>query len=168
MKTKEAPIEEKKYPTPSSTPVIPLEEETLKESISPEITTTAVAVATVEEDFSEIEKNSLPKNNKRTYNFFPLTSFLVLGYLGSLWLVRKKIVNLFWQRFFWNLVLLVSFLISAILGIFLVIKINFGRVIFPDFNSLYWHVELGIVMTVVSIFHIFWHLPYFRCALKKK
>lgn len=165
LKTKEKSIEEKKFPTSSATPTVLSEEMLPKEVVSPEITAMAVAE---EENFSKIEADSLPKINKRTYNFFPLSIFLTLGYVFSLWLVRKKIVNLFWQRFFWNLVLLISFLISAILGIFLVIKINFGWVIFPTFNSLYWHVELGIVMAVVSLFHLFWHWSYFKCAIKKK
>jgi hypothetical protein len=34
-------------------------------------------------------------------------------------------------------------------------------------NLLFWHVEAGIVMTVVSVFHLSWHIGYYRDLLRR-
>ena len=59
-------------------------------------------------------------------------------------------------------ILLISFLISGIFGIILAIIVSYG--IRLDFHSdlLFWHVEMGIAMAIISIFHISWYLRYFK------
>ena len=66
------------------------------------------------------------------------------------------------HRKFWNILLLITFLASGILGILLVIRINLGIAMLLPFNIMFWHVEIGIAMVVISIFHTLWHLPYFK------
>jgi len=58
--------------------------------------------------------------------------------------------------------LLISFIISGFLGIILIIQINYG--IWPALRLefLYWHVQVGIVMTLISLFHALWHINYFK------
>lgn len=104
-----------------------------------------------------------PINNN--YHFLPILLFLSLLYGASVLLVNKKLLTLATHRKIWNLLLLITFLISAILGILLILKINYGWQILPS-DSLFWHVEAGIAMTTISVFHILWHWPYFKNIFK--
>ena len=102
------------------------------------------------------------------YFFIPITLLLVVLYLISLILSKKKKIKAVQHRKIWNLLLLVTFLVSGILGILLVLKVSFGIEI-PSYSAaLFFHVEFGIAMTFISIFHIFWHWKYFRKMLTKK
>lgn len=89
-------------------------------------------------------------------------------YIISHILLKKKIINIVNHRKIWNILLLITFLISGILGILLVIRINFDTIIPLPFNILFWHVEAGIAMTVISVFHILEHLAYFKNIFRIK
>ena len=106
--------------------------------------------------------------NKKIYHLLPISLFLILMYIISHILSKKKIISIVSHRKTWNMLLLITFLISAIPGILLVIKINFGITIPLPFNILFWHVEAGIAMTVISIFHIIWHWAYFKNVFRIK
>jgi len=102
------------------------------------------------------------------YFFIPIALLLVVLYLISLILSKKKKIKAVQHRKIWNLLLLATFLVSGILGILLVLKISFGIEIPSYSNALFFHVEFGIAMTFISIFHILWHWKYFRKMLTKK
>ena len=127
--------------------------------------------ATEEEIHDLISGKDLKTNNKqhkKAYHFLLISIFLILLYLISHILSKKKIISIVNHRKIWNIMLLITFLISGLLGILLVIKINFGTVIPLPFNILFWHVEVGIAMFVISIFHILWHWTYFKNLFKIK
>lgn len=58
--------------------------------------------------------------------------------------------------------LLTTFLLSGLSGIYLIIQINYGFKISFPFNILFWHVEMGIAMATIGVFHILWHWKYFK------
>ena len=103
-----------------------------------------------------------PNQGKMVYHLLPISFFLTLLYLISHILSKKKIISIVNHRKFWNFLLLITFLASAIFGILLVIRINFGKTTPLKFDVLFWHVEMGIAMTAISIFHILWHWAYFK------
>ncbi len=108
------------------------------------------------------------KNNKSVYNFFPVSIILLLLYFFTYVLVKTKKLKLITHRKIWNWLLLLSFIGCGISGILLVIKINYGLAwSFPG-NLLFLHVETGIVMAIISIFHIFWHWAYYFPKLFRK
>jgi hypothetical protein len=107
------------------------------------------------------------KNKKPIYDLLPIILISTALYLIGLFLVKKKKISTLNHRRFWNILLLISFLGSCLLGLLLVIRINTGFVLSLPFNMMYWHVELGIVMTIISIFHIIWHWKYFVVMFKK-
>ena len=116
-----------------------------------------------------IDDKNLTTNNKQsavTYHLAPISLFLILLYFITHILSKKKIISVVNHRKIWNILLLISFLISGLLGILLVIKINFGIAISLPFNALFWHVEAGIAMFMISIFHTFWHWAYFKNMFK--
>lgn len=103
-------------------------------------------------------------------NYFSiLISLIVLVcYFVSFLLVKFKKITSIIQRRFWNIILLVNFLISGIIGIILAIFIDL-KISFLWYQQLLsLHVKTGIVMALVAIFHTLWHLPYYLSLFKKK
>jgi len=102
------------------------------------------------------------------YQFF-LTSILIFGaYIISLVFVKINKLTLLKQRQFWNVILLITFLISGILGLILAWSIDQKVSIAWYMPALKLHVKMGIVMAWVAIFHIIWHLWYFKGLFEKK
>lgn len=98
-----------------------------------------------------------------------LISFLVLViYFSSYSLVKTKKITLINHRKFWNVILLISFLISGIFGLILAIALDNKLDLTWYRDLLWWHVEAGIVMAIISIFHTAWHLNYYLGILKRK
>lgn len=101
------------------------------------------------------------------YHFF-LILFLSLGfYFLSNYLVKIKKISLITNRRFWNIILLISFLTSGILGLVLAIFIELKWSILWYQSVLWIHVETGIIMAIIGIFHTIWHLSYYLSLLKK-
>jgi hypothetical protein len=121
-----------------------------------------------EKETEEVHELIKDKQNKKIYHLLPISLSLVLLYAISHLLSKKKIISIVNHRNFWNILLLITFLISGILGILLAIRINFGKIVSSPFNILFWHVEIGIAMFAISTFHILWHLAYFKNLFKIK
>ena len=100
-------------------------------------------------------------NVAKKYNSYLISLILLCLYFMSFTLSKQKIINKFVHRKIWNVLLLFSFLISGITGLFLA----FGITLLPNFLTL--HVQTGIIMAIISIFHILWHIPYFKTMKKK-
>ena len=102
-----------------------------------------------------------------SYHFFPVLIITVVAYLLTYFLVLLKRIPLNIHRMTWNFALLASFLITGIIGLALAFSIDQKLDISWYRNYLWLHVEFGIVMAVISIFHILWHLKYYLALLKK-
>lgn len=105
---------------------------------------------------------------ERTYHLIPISIVLILLYIISHILSKQKVISVVNHRKIWNILLLITFLASGILGILLVIRINIGAIIPLPFNILFWHVEIGIAMFAISVFHIIWHWKYYLNLFKVK
>jgi hypothetical protein len=71
-------------------------------------------------------------------------------------LAKKKVLGLNVTKFngFWNTILLVTLLIPAMgFGIFMMIRTQKPELRDIDFDFMYWHVELSLVMGFVAIYH---------------
>ncbi|MCD4668965.1 MAG: hypothetical protein K8S14_00820 [Actinomycetia bacterium] len=135
------------------------------------IATGAAAIAVAESNSGDqIPEAEVETDNQSKITYHLLLIFLVLIalYTISYILSRKKIIRVATHRKIWNIILLVSFLISGLLGVLLVIRINYGVEMPMPFNVLYWHVEIGIAMFIISLFHTFWHGAYFKRLFKIK
>jgi len=104
----------------------------------------------------------------QSYQTIPILSVLIIMYFISILLVKTQKITLFQQRRFWNSVLLITFLVSGLLGLILAISIDQKFTFDWYLNFLNLHVKFGIAMSIVSIFHLLWHLPYFSSILKNK
>lgn len=104
----------------------------------------------------------------QNYQTIPILVVLLILYIITIILVKSKKISLFSQRRFWNIVLLITFLVSGLLGLILAISID-QKINLPGYlQFLHLHVKFGIAMSLVSIFHLIWHLPYYKTILKKK
>lgn len=99
-----------------------------------------------------------------TKEYFTWQIFVILSalYFGSLYLVKKGKISVVKNRKFWNMLLLISFLITALTSIFVVLRLNYGITVSFPLNLVYWHIEIGLAMIVISIFHTLWHIPYLK------
>jgi hypothetical protein len=102
------------------------------------------------------------------YFFVPIAAFLFIIYLTTLYLSRKKKIKPSQHKRIWNFTLLITFLISGAFGIILAIIISYGIKLSFYSNLLFWHVEMGISMAIISMFHIIWHLKYFKKIFQSK
>jgi hypothetical protein len=105
-------------------------------------------------------------SNRLSYYLSPIILIISALYGLSYLLSTKHIIKVVVHRRIWNIILLVSTMISALLGLLLILGIDFGIDISFPFNSLFWHVEAGIAMGLVAVFHIAWHWRYFQKMLK--
>jgi spermidine synthase len=99
------------------------------------------------------------------YHIIPIGILLVLTYLASLLAIRMQLLDQSRHKRFWNVILLLFFLSAALLGLFLSVKVNY-KLNIPWIDPLMqWHVDLGIGLAFVAVFHFTWHLGYYRRAL---
>ncbi len=98
---------------------------------------------------------------KNPYSLLPIAAMCLTGYFLTLMLVRMKVLSLPVHRKIWNTILLFTFLVTGILGILLVLNLNYRLEWTWIKTALRWHVHFGIGMAVVAAFHLSWHLKYY-------
>jgi hypothetical protein len=104
----------------------------------------------------------------KDYHFIPILIISIILYLISYFLARFNKISQVFHKKIWNLILLIGFLGAGLSGLFLVLNLEYGINITWPFSLIFWHVETGIVMTLISFFHIIWHWNYFKSYIKKK
>jgi len=116
---------------------------------------------------SEPTGGNTPEGSSRlSYYLGPIVLIIGVLYGLSYLLSAEHIIKVVVHRRIWNVVLLVSTIISALLGVELILGIDFSIDIPLPFDSLFWHVEAGIAMGLIAIFHVMWHWGYFQKMLK--
>lgn len=102
------------------------------------------------------------------YPLFPVSIVLLLAYLISSLFTRWGIYQSRLHRKFWNVLLLITFVVSGLLGLLSVVKVNYKLEI-PHYDQLLkWHVALGIGMVIIAFFHLSWHWKYYFSLKKTK
>ncbi|MEA3476047.1 MAG: hypothetical protein U9R23_06395 [Candidatus Cloacimonadota bacterium] len=135
-----------------------------REKISKEISDSLTNKREVDIGILETEKELLV----RKYHFIPISIVLIVLYLITFTLFKLKIFTRVTHLIIWNCILLISFMVSSLLGILLIIRVNFGLPISLPFNILFWHVESGIVMMVIGIFHLIYNRRFYKYIFMKK
>lgn len=113
------------------------------------------------------EEQAQEHSGKEIFDIVPITLILLAFYFLTYFLAKSNKISMLTHRRIWNVLLLVTFLISGILGLLLAIRINYGWSVQVPFNMTEIHVEAGIAMMIISFFHIAWHWRYYACMLKK-
>ncbi|MBN2349051.1 MAG: fused MFS/spermidine synthase [Bacteroidales bacterium] len=105
---------------------------------------------------------------KSTYLLLPIGILALVFYFFTLLLSRFSVLKLSTHRKIWNVLLLLTFLSTAILGLILAIQVNYKLQIPFIGEILKYHVNFGIGMTIVAIFHFLWHWNYYKKLLSAK
>lgn len=85
-------------------------------------------------------------------------------YIFSAILVKTKVYSLTTHRLIWNVVLLVTFVVTAYTAIEWYLKFEAGIKGRSDVRRD--HIEWGFAMIAVSFFHTLWHVKYFVQCIK--
>jgi hypothetical protein len=127
--------------------------------------TTAAAVNPTINEVAEATPTAnvtaVASTSSRSYYFIPILIAVALLYAATWVLASRKAIKAVTHRRIWNIILLASMAVSAVLGLFLILSIDFNINISLPFNMLFWHVEAGIALGIVGLFHILWHWRYF-------
>lgn len=94
------------------------------------------------------------------YKFWEVSIVTIFIYIISFVLQKKKKITLLTHRRIWNSVLLLTFLISGILGVFLALGLYFSMIKL--------HVLFGLIMFWVTLFHIFERWRFFKNMFSRK
>ncbi|MCD4710699.1 MAG: fused MFS/spermidine synthase [Bacteroidales bacterium] len=97
----------------------------------------------------------------KPYHLISIAALLLLSYFLSLLMVHTQLAARQQHRKFWNSLLLIFFLSTSLLGLLLVIKVNYKLSITWIEEAMQWHVNSGIGFALVALFHFLWHLRYF-------
>ncbi|MEA3461310.1 MAG: fused MFS/spermidine synthase [Bacteroidota bacterium] len=95
------------------------------------------------------------------YHLTSIGILLLISYALSLVMVRTRLLIRQQHRKFWNYLLLLFFLSTALLGLLMVVKVNYKLDIQWIEEAMQWHVDSGIGFSLVALFHLFWHISYF-------
>ena len=102
------------------------------------------------------------------YPLFTILGITLALYLFTFIMVKTGKMPKPTHRKIWNVTLGLTCLVSCLLGIVLAFLINYGIRPACYITLLHWHVYFGIAMTLIAIFHIFWHVEYFKMIFKSK
>ena len=97
-------------------------------------------------EHQQIATNPVQKETVNHYHLIEISLITLLFYLGGKWLAGKLKISPAKERKFWNVLLLISFIVSAGTGYVLILIRDFDWFRSINFNFLFWHVEFSIIM----------------------
>ncbi|HEX7583577.1 MAG TPA: hypothetical protein VF373_02715, partial [Prolixibacteraceae bacterium] len=100
------------------------------------------------------------------YPLFPISILVILFYSLSFAFSRLGLLSKTNHRKFWNVLLLITFLITGLIGLLMVVKINYKLETHIYDQLVGYHVGFGIGMAIIGFFHFWWHLSYYLHLLK--
>jgi spermidine synthase len=98
---------------------------------------------------------------ERSYHLISMGALLLVTYIVSVLMVQGRLIERQGHRKFWNTLLLLFFLSTALMGLLLVVKVNYKLDLKWVEEAMQWHVDSGIGFALVAFFHLFWHLRYY-------
>lgn len=131
---------------------------------SPETTALQQEIKTVDVTAPPVKKVSKKKTSP--YHFLSVLIPLLIAYVGMDQLAKhKKIKKLTFYRT-WNVLLLITFTVSALLGLLITAKLIY-QFHLPYLKPIYiLHVDFGVAMSVISLFHVYKHWAYYTKILR--
>ncbi|MBM4240595.1 MAG: hypothetical protein FJ150_02820 [Euryarchaeota archaeon] len=101
-----------------------------------------------------------------SYNIIPVSILLIGAYILSFVFYKRGFIRKVLHVRIWNILIFFSFLIVGVFGIILIAFIENGITTPISQKMLFWHVEVGIALLAISIFHIHCYWRSFRRILR--
>jgi len=119
-------------------------------------------------ELSDIEEKEV-KSNSNPYNIvIPLLLSLSLYWIPYILIKRKNPMEIKKFNAFWNTLLILLLLIPAFgFGMFMILRYRFSNLWNIDFDFMYWHVELSLVMGILGINHFLQRVKIYLSQLKR-
>ncbi len=112
------------------------------------------------------EKKTIGQIIREKYKFWELSLITIILYSISFILLKLKKISLKIHKMIWNLILLIVFLTSGIIGMLLAMGIKLSL---PFGTTLEIHVWSGIIMFWICLFHVLEHWRFFyNCFCKRR
>ena len=106
---------------------------------------------------------------KRPNHYIILIVLLSTALYLSTWALSKfNKISLITHRKIWNWLLLITFIPTLITSLLWLMRAEWGIMFRVPFNIEYWHIVFGMIMIMISIFHIIWHINYYKISFSKK
>jgi len=102
------------------------------------------------------------------YDIILIGFVFIISYIFSYALYRRNIIKKKLLSKIWNIIFLISFLITFCMGILQAGLIDFGFNISIGPDLIFWHGEVGIIFFVVLLFHLQSNRTSFRKLLSCK
>ena len=146
----------------------PKKKQIVQEEIKVEepIITTQTATEQIIPEKAEIQPEK--KKTRKPYSIILISSIVLVSYFATYLLVKTGKLKKLSHRKIWNVILLITFLVSCLLGFLLALQINYGFCMDWFRTFLTWHVEFGVAMTIIAVIHIVWHYKYYTTMISKK
>ena len=108
-----------------------------------------------------------PKQPKK-YLFITFSIATLALYALTFILYKRKVITKQTHLRIWNVLLLLTFILSAVLGLVLTLQINYGFGMSSFRTILRIHVEFGVSMAIIGIVHFLLHLTYYKKIFSTK
>jgi len=119
-----------------------------------------------EVEITAIEQNSNEVKPSSLYNLVLPLFITLLAYWGSYFIFKKR--NILKFNAFWNTLLLITFLVPSFgFGIYMMLQYKFPSLREVNFDFMYWHVELSIVMGAIAMSHFIQRFKQYLVQLRK-
>jgi hypothetical protein len=135
-------------------------------------TTSGAISGAVDGDVTDLSVQVTSQNGSNVsflthYLVSPIALGFFVVYGSSFLLYKTKRMRVTTHRKVWNMLLLGTFLVTGIFGVILAIQLDYPLPFEIPIDLLFWHVEAGIAMTLISLFHLGWHFNYYRNLLRR-
>jgi hypothetical protein len=136
-------------------------------AVSTDSTTTTTSITLAVKATAATASQRTPTGGFVThYLVSPIALGFFLIYGASFYLYKTKRIRTATHRKVWNVLLLGTFLVTGVFGTVLAIQLDYPLPFTMPVDLLFWHVEAGIAMTFISLFHMGWHFKYYRAVIR--
>ncbi len=97
-----------------------------------------------------------------SYEFVPVSLIIIILYAISYLLYKESVITDAMHAKIWNIAIFVMGLTLAVIGLLISVFTEYGISIAINALMVFWHVEIGIVLFIIALFHIHLHWERFK------
>ena len=91
-----------------------------------------------------------------SYEFIPISLIVIIIYAITYVLYKENVITEAVHAKIWGVLILIFALLLVFMGLILTLFTEYGIDILTS-DLQFWHVEIGIILFIIAIFHIYLH-----------